>query len=337
MGNVTVFCFLASYLVAFALEWTRLVRPMSINRIVMLGFAAAGLLAHSLYLVYRSQQTSMPPLLNSTHDWTLVLAWLAVFVYLIISLVDSDLPLGLFLLPLVLILIGIAYLVSDEPNALRPATGEAVRTAIHGWAMLHATLLMFGLAGICLGLVLSLMYLVQHYRLKHKQSLKGGLTLPSLASLARWNRQAVIWAVILFSAGLLAGVVLTYFARNDSRPLSWSDPVVLVNLSLLAGLFLFLTWVSRLRQPAGRQVAIITACACGLVLLAVFGLQVLTGRGVLDTQHVRLSPQPRVEPACCRRLGKGSRTVDSDPASLVYSPPVLLPLTIATGGIELPS
>lgn len=333
MGNVTVFCFLASYLVAFALEWTRLVRRMSINRIVMLGFAAAGLLAHSLYLVFRSQQTGMPPLLNSTHDWTLVLAWLAVFVYLIISLVDSDLPLGLFLLPLVLILIGIAYLVSDEPNALRPATGEAVRTAIHGWAMLHATLLMFGLAGICLGLVLSLMYLVQHYRLKHKQSLKAGLTLPSLASLARWNRQAVIWAVILFSAGLLAGVVLTYFARNDSRPLRWSDPVVLVNLSLLAGLFLFLTWVSRLRQPAGRHVAIITACACGLVLLAVFGLQVLTGRGVLDTRHVRLSPRQRVEPACCRRPGKSSRRA----ASLVYSPPVLLPPTTATGGIELPS
>ena len=45
-----------------------------------------------------------------------------------------------------------------------------------------------------LGLVLSLMYLAQHRRLKNKQSLKTGLTLPSLERLARMNWWAV-WPV----------------------------------------------------------------------------------------------------------------------------------------------
>lgn len=291
MSEVTVFCFLASYCVALAMEWTRLVRRMSINRILMLGFAAAGLLAQTLYLFYRSRDSNLPPLLNSTYDWTLVLAWLAVFIYMVVSIVDPDLPLGLFLLPLVLVLIGAACLVGDGPGVLRVEAGEAVQTAIRGWAMLHATLLMFGLAGICFGLVLSLMYLVQHYRLKHKQSLTEGLTLPSLSLLARWNRRAVAWSVVLLAAGLLTGFVLMYVARRGSTALSWSDPVVIVNLGLLCSLFALLAWLTRVRQPAGRQIALITVCACGLVLVAFFGLRVLTGFGIVDTSHAGISPR----------------------------------------------
>ena len=44
--NVTVFCFLASYVVAFGLEIARWVRQVSINRAVMLFAAAAGMVAH---------------------------------------------------------------------------------------------------------------------------------------------------------------------------------------------------------------------------------------------------------------------------------------------------
>ena len=73
MSNVTVLWFLASYMVAFGLEIARWVRQISINRIVMLVAAAAGMVAHTIYLFNRSGQTEMPPLLSSTHDWMLVL------------------------------------------------------------------------------------------------------------------------------------------------------------------------------------------------------------------------------------------------------------------------
>src|SRR6476661_3886371 len=96
MSNVHVFCFLASYAVAFALEWTRLFKLNSLNRLVILLFAGAGLAAHTAYLIARSGQTSLPPLLSSTHDWLLVLAWLGVLLYLFFSFADRDLPIGLF-------------------------------------------------------------------------------------------------------------------------------------------------------------------------------------------------------------------------------------------------
>ena len=98
MWHVTVFCFLASYLVAFALELTRFKRRtppgMSLaGRFVMIGFGVAGFVAHTLYLLNRSQQTHLPPLLASTHDWMLVLAWVLVLVYLFFALVQRDLAL----------------------------------------------------------------------------------------------------------------------------------------------------------------------------------------------------------------------------------------------------
>jgi len=77
MVNITVFCFLASYLVASVLEVIRLRGKSVINLWMMKGFAAAGLVAHTWYLINRAQQTNLPPLLSSTHDWLLVLAWLA--------------------------------------------------------------------------------------------------------------------------------------------------------------------------------------------------------------------------------------------------------------------
>src|SRR6185295_3478541 len=112
MLHVTVFCFLASYLVAFALELGRLLGRSRASRLVMLGFGLAGFVAHTLYLLNRSQQTHLPPLLASTHDWMLVLAWILALSYLLLALVQKDLAVGMFALPVVLLLVASAYLLS---------------------------------------------------------------------------------------------------------------------------------------------------------------------------------------------------------------------------------
>ena len=66
MANVSVFCFLASYAIAFSLELTRLLRRSSISRIVMLLFAVAGFVAHTLFLWDTGQEKDLPPLLGSS-------------------------------------------------------------------------------------------------------------------------------------------------------------------------------------------------------------------------------------------------------------------------------
>ena len=103
LAKVSVFCFLASYAVAFGLEWTRLMRRPGISRLLVLALGLAGFVAHTAYLLVRSRnlESHLPPLLSSTHDWFLVLAWVVVLLYLFLTTLDRELAVGLFLLPVV--------------------------------------------------------------------------------------------------------------------------------------------------------------------------------------------------------------------------------------------
>jgi ABC-type transport system involved in cytochrome c biogenesis permease subunit len=293
MSNVTVFCFLASYAVALGLDATRLLRLTAVSRTFVLIATAAGLIAHTAYLVVRSQQTNLPPLLASSQDWLLVLAWLAIVFYLFLTSVDRDLAIGLFLLPLVLALIGAAYFVSDSTSGLMPRDPDVVRNAVYYWAMLHASLLVLGIAGVLIGLVFSLMYLVQHYRLKHHQTLQRGLRLPNLERLARLNWWAVMVSVPLLTLGFATGVGLGLFSKEAARQVHFTDPVVIVSGVAWVGMVVFAVWLLRKERPAGKQVAWLTVWAFGFLLVTLVGLQVLTngGRVSVETWHAEVKSQ----------------------------------------------
>ncbi len=272
MLHVTMFCFLASYLVAFALELGRLLGRSRISRFVMIGFGLAGFLAHTLYLLNRSQETHLPPLLASTHDWMLVLAWLLVLFYLFLTLVQNDLALGMFALPVVLLLVASAYFLNEEPNAVL-----TIERARRHWGLLHASLLVFGMAAGASGFLSGLMYLVQHHRLKTSHGEQTGLKMPSLAKLAQANRWSVVVAFLMLTLGFASGVVLAVAPLGGTTTVHFGDPAVVVSgivWLILAGLFAKLLTH---RGPTGRQVAWLTLCGCGFLLLTVVGLQVIIG------------------------------------------------------------
>ena len=56
LSGVSTICFAASYAVALALEISRLLFRSGVRGAVMLGFAAAGLVAHTAFLYYRAIQ-----------------------------------------------------------------------------------------------------------------------------------------------------------------------------------------------------------------------------------------------------------------------------------------
>ncbi|MFN5296759.1 MAG: hypothetical protein ACK5HA_00560, partial [Planctomycetaceae bacterium] len=75
LPQTSVLCFLASYALALVLEGWRW-RGRGANwRWASLAAILAGLLAHTWYLLNRSAQSHLPPLLASTHDWMLVGGW----------------------------------------------------------------------------------------------------------------------------------------------------------------------------------------------------------------------------------------------------------------------
>lgn len=290
MEKVSVFCFLASYALATVFAFLRFRGQSKLNHLLTVVGAGAGLAAHTIYLIVRSRNVDLPPLMASGHDWLLVLAWVAVVMYLFLTLLDQELPLGAFVLPVVLVLVGASRFVSLEANPLISAE-QLSEEAARSWVMLHVTLLVFGIVGVITGLILALMYLFQHRRLKHKQGMQEGVALPSLARLARWNRWAVVISVPTLTLGLTAGVLLGLVARRAVTDLSFGDPLVVGSgIGWLVMVTLF-GWLVSTKRPAARQVAMLTVWACGFLLATIVGLQVLTGSG----HRLQQSQESRVE------------------------------------------
>ena len=123
LSGVGIICFAASYAIAWVLEISRLLFRSGVRGAIMLGFAAAGLVAHTAFLYYRAVNAAGAPL-SSEQDWYLVAAWALVVVYLYLAALHTKVPFGLFLLPLVLGLIGVGtFLAADR--AVRPRAGLA--------------------------------------------------------------------------------------------------------------------------------------------------------------------------------------------------------------------
>lgn len=288
--HVSVICFLASYVLTVVLEATRLRGRFAVSRIFAKLTAGAGLVAHTIYLINRSRQTHLPPLLSSTHDWLLVLAWLAVLMYLFLTMLDSDLALGIFLMPVVLVLIGSAYFVQQSPNQLLGTAAELEQQARRGWAMLHASLLVLGMAGGLVALVLGMMYLVQHSRLRHKQTLTEGMTLPSLARIARLNWWAVVLSVPTLTLGMAVGVGLGIWPKAGAEALRFSDPVIIAYGVAWLVMFGFFVWLLTTRRTPEKQIASLTIWAFSFLLISIVALQIISSRSSIS-QHSALQGQ----------------------------------------------
>ena len=161
---------------------------------IMLGFAAAGLFAHSIYLYHRALLSPDAPL-SSMRDWYLVAAWLLVVVYLYLIYYHPRAAFGLFLLPLVLVLIGAAaWFADDQPFVREKAT--------QFWGLIHAGSILLAVVAVLVGFAAAMMYLHQASRLKRKLPPLRGFWLPSLEWLQRTNSRAVVIAPIMLGIGL---------------------------------------------------------------------------------------------------------------------------------------
>ncbi len=116
--RITVFCFAASYAVAFALELLLLFRSRALARLLATIFGSAGLLAHTLFLV--AQRVSLMTQAGSL----LFLAWILAMFYLYGSIHHRRVAWGVFVLPLVL---GLTILGGIQNQALGTAAGSPAR------------------------------------------------------------------------------------------------------------------------------------------------------------------------------------------------------------------
>jgi len=275
LSQITVFCFAASYVVALGLEAAALfgrrggqvgATLSSGRRWALIGFTVAGLFAHVAYLGFRAAGSEAP--LSSPADWCLIAAAVLAGAYLSLSLAHDRWAVGLFLLPIVLALVGLAQTASEQP--FTPDRASLFWGQAHGWLLVAATV------SVSVGFVAGLMYLVQSWRLRKKLPPANGLTLPSLEWLERTSSRSLALSVWLTAGGFLSGLVLTRLNRGAASGYSlWTDPVVLTSSAMLV--WLLVAAAFRWAYPParrGRKVAYLTVAAFGFLAITVVSLAV---------------------------------------------------------------
>jgi ABC-type transport system involved in cytochrome c biogenesis permease subunit len=255
MSNVSLLYLEASYALALAVEIVQLVQPRPVLRWLALFFGGAGFFAHTLYLCVKS-----PPLASQVGS-LLFLAWILAIFYLYGSVHHRRQAWGVFVLPLVLGIAGLAWAFQihsvEQSNAVWTQGKQF-------WSVLHGVLLLLASVGISVGFVASVMYLVQAHRLKAKTAPGHGLRLLSLEKLETMNRRAINWAFPLLTGGvILATVQLT---QRAEEPLVWTDlkTVTMGVLWLSFAVLLYLRYGVHLR---GRQVAVLTIATFVLMII----------------------------------------------------------------------
>lgn len=248
VAGISVVCFAASYAVALACEASRLLFRSGVRGAAMVGFAAAGMLAHTLFLLWRAIHEPAVPL-SSEFDWYLLAAWLLAGGSLWLTLANPRTPVGLFFLPVVLLLIGRAEMSSREPFPQSPATQV--------WGMIHGGFNLAASVAVAVGAITGLMWLIQAGRLARKATPLRGFRMPSLEKLAQITSRAMAVAASTAAAGFVSGIVLN--AVNQRRGLletvPWTDPVVL-RMGLLVVWLITAAVIARLLQRRPERVRV---------------------------------------------------------------------------------
>jgi ABC-type uncharacterized transport system permease subunit len=261
LTRVCILCFAASYAIVLLLEISRLVFRSGVRGAVMVGWAVAGLAAHSIYLFNRAVADEGVPL-SSWRDWFLVAAWFLMIVYLyLIYYHPRNMP-GVFLMPMVLGLIGMAwFVVSPEPFARRPASQI--------WGGIHGVSIGLAAASMLFGFAAGMMYLRQDHRLKHKIPPGKGLKLPSLEWLQSAAVRSMVASTVLVAVGVLSGMLLNLIHRQEPGDrLPWFDPFIL-GTTLLFVWLLFSVHLSYLFRQTRRGRLVAYLAILGFVVLAV--------------------------------------------------------------------
>jgi ABC-type uncharacterized transport system permease subunit len=260
LEGITITCFAASYAVALVLEITRLVFRSGVRGALLVAWAGLGLFAHTLFLTRAAAETDAAPLSN-WRDWYLLAAWVLAAVYVVLLFRQPRVPVGLLVLPLVLVLVGVATFAADAEPFPRNEASQV-------WGVIHGATLLVGTVVVLVGFVAGVMYLIQSWQLKHKTLPTHRFRLPSLEWLERVNYHSVVFSTVMFGAGLLSGVVLEQINHDpQSAGIDWSDPVIWSSALFFAWLVTVLAF-GAVYEPArqGRKVAYFTVSS--FVLLA---------------------------------------------------------------------
>jgi ABC-type transport system involved in cytochrome c biogenesis permease subunit len=253
------YCIGLSYLCAFLFELARLLWPANAWRVAGLAFGAAGLFAHTVYLVVHKPSPAEP------YGSLLMLAWVLAVFYFWGTVRHAKQAWAVFVLPVVIGLVAASRTLltatpdTPEFDAAAWATGERF------WGAVHGVLILLAAVGVSVSFLASVMYLIQAGRLRRKVAPGTVVPMLSLERLESMNRHALTYAFPLLSAGLLVGTLL--LQHEQLLESSWASLKILSTAGLWL-VFLVLLYLRYGAHVPPRRLAALSIVAFALVLIA---------------------------------------------------------------------
>lgn len=284
LSGVTLTCFSLSYFLVLLLELSRLVWRVPLRMVALWIMLVLGLFTHAAYLwnigFRQMQEIGTSGLLSSWHDWSLIAAFGLALTYTALLWKRPDTSVGMFILPLIMMLIGLSWTVES-------ATPFPRQTTVNIWGLVHGSSLLIGTMVVSLGFSVGLMYLVHAHQLKQKRRRSSRFRLPSLEYLQSLNRSCLYVSALLLAIGVLSGIILNLNLRGK---VGWTESGVLVSLLLFAWL-VGATWLDRYYGTGapGRRVAYLTVINFCFLISALLA--------VVATPHGRGASTPTESPS----------------------------------------
>ena len=265
MPNVT--CILIAYVLVFGVEGIRWWIPAGNSardkglKFLLLCTASVALLTHTLYLLDRVFVTmGVGRALSSWHEWAIFASWAIAIAYGFLLVRRGESRVGMFILPTILLLLGISL-------ALPPITLADTSYSVSGWRFAHSVGMLVGTVLVSIGFAMGLMYFLHATRLKNKRGLGSRIPLPSLEYLQTSGRICLLGSAASIGFGMLAGVIMNL--TKDGR-VEWLDRGILFS----GGLFVWLATASFAQsilsqRGSGRATAAMNILSFAIVAAAV--------------------------------------------------------------------
>jgi ABC-type uncharacterized transport system permease subunit len=197
-----------------------------------------------------------------THETQSLLSLLFALAFVLVYWAFRTYALGIFLLPLAVILGLLPAFRPGLEGSLNPADVPGLHS---GWLFLHIALLLAAYAALLVSLVASVLYLVQERRLKAKSLGADGLRLPPLDTLDRIALRSLLFGLPSMTAGLLIG---TFLAEVTYGPSYFRDPKILLAFAMWLA-YVIMIAIRRHSGLRGRR-AVYLAGSVFLVILTVW-------------------------------------------------------------------
>jgi cytochrome c-type biogenesis protein CcsB len=219
--------------------------------------AVAGFLLHAAYFGIRWAESGRVPV-TTFFEAANFLGMGIMLVFLIMEFRFKIAALGSFMLPLVIVLMIPAFLLSKDITELNPVLKS-------GWLGIHTSFAVLGDAAFAFAFIVSVMYLIQEHQLKAKKLGAIFHRLPSLDIMDTLGYKALTFGWPLFTLGMITGSIWansawgTYWSWDPKE--TWSLITWVIYLALL-----------HLRTIGwrGRKMALLSILGFAFVLVSFF-------------------------------------------------------------------